>query len=84
MTEIILWIFFKIWNQNKISDSGNGYDPVDSKPTYVKKTDENGESIVIGESVTTTLKDPQGNVRKITTIESYDADKGIESWKHIL
>ena len=57
---------------------------MDSKPTYVKKTDENGQSIVIGESVTTTLKDPQGNVRKITTIESYDADKGIESWKHIL
>ena len=42
----------------------------------MKKTDENGQSIVIGESVTTTLKDPQGNVRKITTIESYDEDKG--------
>ena len=62
---------------NTFSESRDGYDPVDSKPTYVKKTDENGQTIVIGESVTTTLKDPQGNVRQIKTIESYETDKGI-------
>ena len=39
-------------------------------------TDVNGQSIVIGETVTTTLKDPQGNVRKITTVESYKTGKG--------
>ena len=38
--------------------------------------DENGQSIVIGETITTTLKDPQGNVRKITTVESYKNGKG--------
>ena len=63
---------------NAFSESRDGYDPVDSKPTYVKKTDENGQTIVIGESVTTTLKDPQGNVRQIKTIESYETDKGIK------
>ena len=62
---------------NTFSESRDGYDPVDSKPTYVKKTDENGQTIVIGESVTTTLKDPQGNVRQIKTLESYETDKGI-------
>ena len=69
----------------KFLELTDGYDPVDSKPTYVKKTDENGQSIVIGESVTTTLKDPQGNVRKITTIETYETDKGIRNMaNHIL
>ena len=52
------------------------YDPVDSKPSYVKMTSQDGQSIVIGETVTTTLKDPQGNVRKITTVESYKTGKG--------
>jgi len=52
------------------------YQPIDSEPSYVKKTNERGESIIIGETVTTTLKDPQGNVRKITTVESYPTETG--------
>ena len=42
----------------------------------MKIKDESGESIVIGEKITTTLKDPQGNVRKITTIDTYKEDSG--------
>ena len=84
---LILWpvkrLHFKVVTYiieiNTFSESRDGYDPVDSKPTYVKKTDENGQTIVIGESVTTTLKDPQGNVRQIKTIESYETDKGIRN-----
>ena len=48
----------------------------------MKIKDESGESIVIGEKTTTTLKDPQGNVRKITTIETYKADNGKSNKRH--
>ena len=36
-------------------------------------TGEDGNHVVVGETVTT-LKDPQGNIRKIATIESYEVD----------
>ena len=48
----------------------------------MKIKDESGESIVIGEKITTTLKDPQGNVRKITTIDTYKADSGKLNNRH--
>ena len=48
----------------------------------MKIKDESGESIVIGEKTTTTLKDPQGNVRKITTIDTYKADSGKLNNRH--
>ena len=48
----------------------------------MKIKDESGESIVIGEKITTTLKDPQGNVRKITTIDTYKADSGKSNNMH--
>ena len=45
-----------------------------SELIFVKKTDENGHSVVVGETVTT-LKDPNGNIRKIATIETVDSDE---------
>ena len=52
-----------------------GHEVEVSELSYIKMTDENGQPVVVGETVTT-LKDPHGNIRKITTIESYDADSG--------
>lgn len=44
---------------------------VDDEIMIIKKTDEYGQSILVGETVTT-LKDPHGNIRKIATIETFD------------
>ena len=46
-----------------------------SELIIVKKTDESGHSMIVGETVTT-LKDPKGNIRKIATIETFDDSDG--------
>ena len=42
---------------------------------YVKRVEEGGKEIFVGETVTT-LKDPNGNIRKISTIETIDGHEG--------
>ena len=60
----------------KGDNNGKGDNPMDiSELIFIKKTDENGHSVVVGETVTT-LKDPHGNIRKIATIETVDSDEG--------